>query len=121
MKKDGKEIDRVVEIILYQLKPGTGHAFHQIMENVSVPLHHEASLEILTFGNSLHREDAYFLIRVFDSFDQMPLSLNRFYGSDGWKNGPKSNILGSIKTSSKSVMLLGEAAVNILKSGHSYR
>ena len=121
MKKDEKKIDRVVEIILYQLKLGTGHTFHQIMENVSVPLHHEAGLEVLTFGISLHSEDAYFLIRVFDSFDQMTVSLNSFYDSDDWKNGTRSNILDSIKTSSKSVMLLDEAAISILKSSHSYR
>lgn len=91
------------------------------MENVSAPLHNEADLEILAFGNSLHQEDAYFLIRVFDSLDQMTVSLSRFYGSDSWKNGPRSNVLDSIKTSSKAVMLLNEAAINILKADRNYR
>ncbi len=119
MKKDGQKIDRVVEIILYQLKPGAGRHFHQIMENVSAPLHREAGLEILAFGNSLHCENAYVLIRVFDSLDHMAASLNIFYDSDGWKNGPRSNIVDSIKTSAKSVLFLDETAIDTLKSSHS--
>lgn len=117
-KKEAKKIDRVVEIILYQLESGVGRDFHQIMQNVSAPVHHEAGLEILAFGTSLHSEDAYFLIRVFDSFDQMTVSLTSFYDSNGWKNGPRSNILNSIKTSHKSVMFLNETAIAMLKSSH---
>lgn len=30
---------KTVEILLYSLRPGTGHEFHQIMHEVSVPLH----------------------------------------------------------------------------------
>lgn len=119
MEKNGQKIERVVEIILYQLKPGAGRSFHQIMENVSVPLHREAGVEILAFGNSLHSDNAYVLIRVFDSLDQMAVSLNSFYDSDGWKYGPRSNIVDSIKTSSKSVLFLDETAIDTLKSSHS--
>ena len=109
-------MDRVVEIILYQLKPGTGHKFHQIMEEVSIPLHQSARVEVVAFGNSLHNEDAYFLIRAFDSLVQMTASQNSFYNSDEWLNGPRSDIVNSIQSSSKSVLSLDKNAVNTLKS-----
>ena len=85
------------------------------MERVSVPLHQCADLEILAFGSSLHSEDAYFLIRAFDSLEQMATSQNSFYSSDDWLNGPRSDILDSIQSSSKSVLSLDEVAINTLK------
>lgn len=109
---------RIVEIINYQLMPGTGGRFHQIMKTVSAPLHQAAGLEILAFGNSLHSEDAYFLIRAFDSFSQMTTSLDSFYNSEAWQNGPRSNILNCIEISSESVLSLDEAGINALKSNH---
>lgn len=108
-------MDRVVEIILYQLKPGAGQKFHQIMAKVSVPLHQNAGLEILAYGHSLHCENDYFLIRVFDCLEQMTVSQNNFYQSDEWQNGPRSEIVDSIKSSAKSVLLVNEFAINALK------
>lgn len=116
--EERQKIDRVVEIINYQLMPGTGYQFHQIMKTVSAPLHHDAGLEVLAFGNSLHDEDAYFLIRAFGSLTHMAASLGGFYESVTWKNGPRSHIMACIKTSSKSVLILDEAGSNALKSNY---
>lgn len=109
-------IKQVVEIILYDLKPGRGQSFHEIMMRISAPLHRNAGLKIIAFGNSLHDEDAYFLIRTFATSDQMTTSLNAFYDSDSWRNGPRSSILNSIQTSCRSVMHLDAAAIAALKS-----
>lgn len=97
-------MSRVVEIILYQLKPGTGRKFHQIMTEISAPLHQNAGLEILKHDNSLHSEDTYFLIRTFANLEQMVMAQNDFYSSNEWQNGPRSDILSSIKSSMKSVL-----------------
>jgi len=115
MSKVVQKIKHIVEIILYDLNLGTGHAFHEIMTKISAPLHREAGLDILAFGPSLHDKDTYFLIRAFDTTDQMASVLNTFYNSDDWKNGPRSSILGSIKTSKRSVMHLDPAAISALK------
>lgn len=102
---------------VYDLNPGTGHAFHEIMTRISVPLHREAGLNILAFGNSLHDDmDAYFLIRAFETTDQMTTALNTFYNSDTWKNGPRSSILGCIKTSKRLVIHLDSAAIAAFKT-----
>ena len=105
---------RIIEIILYQLKTGTGGKFHQIMREISVPLHQCADLEVLAYGNSLHDEDAYFLIRAFDDLAQMETSQHSFYNSDEWVNGPRSDILDCIQTSVKSVLPLDPAYFNDL-------
>jgi len=119
-RRGGRLVGRVVEIIVYQLKEGTGGLFHQTVKNVGAPLHHEAGLEILAFGNSLHSEDAYVLIRVFDGYDQMTALLDRFYSSEAWKEGPRSTIVDNIITSSKSVLFLDDAAIEALKSSHTH-
>lgn len=101
-------MNRVMEIILYQLRPGTGCKFHQVMSDVSVPLHQSAGIEVLNFGNSLHSGDAYFLIRAFDNLEQMATAKGDFYSCDAWQNGPRSAILDSIESSVKSVLSLDE-------------
>lgn len=98
------------------MNAGTGAKFHQILTVVSVPLHRSAGLDVLAYGHSLHAEDTYFLIRAFDSLEKMTASLDTFYNSDEWLNGPRSDILDAIRSSVKSVLPLNEAAINALKS-----
>lgn len=112
-------MDRIIEIVLYQLKAGTGGKFHQIMMEVSVPLHQSAGLDVLAYGHSMHATDTYFLIRAFDNLEQLAASLDTFYNSDEWLNGPRSDIVARIQSSVKSVMPLNEAAISALKSSWS--
>lgn len=81
---------RIVEILQYTLKPGTGKEFHQVMVEISVPLHHEAGIDVVAFGCSLHDEDSYYLLRAFDDIEHMKASQEAFYGSkaaEGTSNG----------------------------------
>ena len=109
-------MSRIIEIISYQLKPGTSDAFHQAVKEIAMPLHQNAGIDVLAYGHSLHGEDAYFLIRAFDDLAQIETSLNNFYNSDEWVNGPRSAIIDRIQTSVKSVLPLNEAAISALKS-----
>lgn len=45
---------RIIEILMYTLEPGSGLDFHQIMQKVSVPLHLEAGIDVVSYGSSLH-------------------------------------------------------------------
>lgn len=49
---------KTVKILQYQLKPGTGESFHQIMFEVSVPLHKQQSIDVVIFGCSRHDTDS---------------------------------------------------------------
>ncbi|MGG6194017.1 NIPSNAP family protein [Pantoea allii] len=107
---------RIVEILQYSLKPGTGQKFHQVMVEISVPLHHEAGIDVVVFGCSLHDEDSYYLIRAFDDIEHMEASQEAFYGSEAWQNGPRTAIIERIKTSVKAVITLPETVVEGLRN-----
>lgn len=115
-QKRDHTLERIIEIILYQLTSGTGEKFHKTMTEMSVPLHQSVGLDVLAYGHSLNSADTYFLIRAFDNLEQMTASLDALYNSDEWLNGPRSDILGAIQSSVKSVLPLSEAAIYALKS-----
>lgn len=107
--------NRIVEILQYTLKKGTGDAFHQVMRDVSVPLHARNGIDIVAYGNSLHDADSYYLIRAFDSEEQMNSVLDDFYASEGWRSGPREDIIERIETSLKSILTLSGSAVEGLR------
>ncbi|MBC3213784.1 NIPSNAP family protein [Serratia fonticola] len=106
---------KIVEILLYTLKPDTGHEFHQIMQDMSVPLHRNIGMDVVAYGNSLHAADSYYLIRVYDSLEHLEISQDEFYRSDAWRNGPREAIIERIMTSTKSVVILDNTTVNTLR------
>jgi hypothetical protein len=67
---------RTVEILQYTLRKGSGAAFHAIMQEISVPLHQSHGIDVVSFGNSLHDLDCYYLIRAFDSAESMTAVLD---------------------------------------------
>ena len=106
---------KTIEILQYTLRKGTGAAFHAIMQEISVPLYRQHRIDVVSFGNSLHDPDCYYLIRVFDNAESMAAVLDAFYASDDWRNGPRQDIIGSIETSKKTVMNLPTESVNGLR------
>ena len=106
---------RTVEILQYTLRKGSGAAFHAIMQEISVPLHQGHGIDVVSFGNSLHDPDCYYLIRAFDSAEKMAAILNAFYASDDWRSGPREDIIRSIGTSIRTVMNLPPESVDGLR------
>ncbi|HAT2170226.1 TPA: NIPSNAP family protein [Citrobacter freundii] len=106
---------KTVEILQYTLRKGSGAAFHTIMQKISVPLHQSHGIDVVSFGNSLHDTDCYYLIRAFDSAESMATVLNAFYASADWRSGPREDIVGSIETSIKTVMNLPPESVEGLR------
>ena len=106
---------RTVEILQYTIRKGTGTDFHAIMQEISVPLHQSHGIDVVSFGNSLHDPDCYYLIRAFDSAESMATILETFYASDDWRSGPREDIIGSIETSIKTVMNLPPESVEGLR------
>lgn len=107
---------KTVEILQYSLKKGTGAAFHQIMRDISVPLHSRHEIDVVAYGHSLHDTDSYYLIRAFDTEQQMQHVLETFYSSDDWLRGPREEIVGAIDISLKSVLSLSPHAVEALRT-----
>lgn len=106
---------KTVEILQYTLHKGTGAAFHAIMQEISVPLHQRHGIDVVSFGNSLHDIDCYYLIRAFESADNMNTVLNSFYACADWRYGPRESIINCIETCIKTVMNLPSASVDGLR------
>lgn len=106
--------DMIVEILQYTLKKDSGSDFHRIMHEVSVPLHERHGINVIRYGNSHHDADCYYLIRAFDSEEQMKIILGDFYASAEWQNGPREAIVSRIEVSLKSVLTLSPVAVGEL-------
>ena len=68
---------RTVEILQYTLRKGSGAAFHAIMQEISVPTP-TPRIDVVSFGNSLHDPDCYYLIRAFVSPKSMTTVLDAF-------------------------------------------
>jgi len=107
---------KTVEFLLYTLKPGTGKDFHRIMTEESAPLHRLAGMDIISFGISAHDDDAYYLIRAYDSLSQLESSQESFYNSEEWRLGPRQPIVDRISISGKSVLMLSNNAIENLRS-----
>lgn len=84
------------------------------MREVSVPLHARNGIDVVAYGNSLHDADSYYLIRAFDSEEQMKSVLEDFYASAGWRS-PREAIISRIELSLKSVLSLPQSGIDGLR------
>ncbi|AEV60051.1 MULTISPECIES: NIPSNAP family protein [Pseudomonas] len=107
---------RIIEILMYTLKPGSGLDFHQIMQNVSVPLHLEAGIDVVSYGCSLHDSDSYHLIRSYESESHRQVSQEAFYASAAWKQGPREDIINRIEISTTTVLALAQDAIDAIRA-----
>lgn len=108
---------KTVEFLLYTLKPGTGNEFHPIMKEQSAPCHRAAGMDIVSFGNSVDDNDAYYLIRAYEDLTHLNASQTHFYSSPAWREGPRQAIIDRISVSVKTVMLLSDSAIDGLRNG----
>ena len=107
---------RIIEILMYTLKPGSGLDFHRIMQNVSIPLHLEAGIDVVSYGSSLHDCDSYHLIRAYESESHRQVSQDDFYASAAWKQGPREDIISRIEISTTTVMALAQDVIDAIKA-----
>ncbi|PHM36285.1 NIPSNAP family containing protein [Xenorhabdus mauleonii] len=108
--------NKIIEILQYELKEGTGKQFHQIMVDISVPLHRSQGIDVISFGNSLHSEDCYCLIRAFEDMSDLSTVLDKFYKSDEWISGPRTEIIEKINNSIKTVVEMPVSAIDGLRT-----
>ena len=92
-----KSSNTVIEILIFDLKPGTRDTFHQLSITESLPLLKKWEIEVVAHGPSQHDENSYYVIRSFKSLEDMQKDKDTFYSSDDWQQGPKTAILAMIK------------------------
>lgn len=108
-------MNQFVEIRSYSLKPGTRDQFHRLFLEQAYPMLKRWKVDVVAYGPSLHDEDSYYLMRRYDSLDQREETENAFYGSDGWRQGPREAIITLIDNYTEIVLELDEPTVQGLR------
>jgi hypothetical protein len=108
-------MNHFIEIRSYNLKPGTRNEFHRLFLEEAFPMLKRWSVDVVTYGPSLHDEDSYYLIRCFDSLAHREQSEDAFYGSDEWRKGPREAIIALIENYTEIVLELDEVTVQGLR------
>jgi hypothetical protein len=98
----------VVEIRTYKLLPGTGGEFHRTVVEEVMPLLEQWGTKVVAFGPSLDDADLYFLLRRYESVEDLKASQDGLYGSDAWRSGPREAIVSRIESSISVVIPAGE-------------
>ena len=62
-------------------------------------------------------EDDYFVIRAYDSLEQMHADQDAFYSSDAWRSGPRQPVIDLIEDSMEVVLELSSDAVDAFRDG----
>jgi len=106
---------RVLEIRIYELKPGTAEEFDRLVEGESVPMLRRHGIDVVAFGPSLHNEETYCLMRAYAGLKELERSEADFYGSDQWRLGPREAILARIDRYASIVIELDDVAIDALR------
>lgn len=108
-------MSRFVEFRAYNLRRGSGQAFHKLVSEESLPLLRKWNIDVVAAGPSLHDQDSYLLIRTYASLEERQLSQDEFYGSDDWRRGPREAIIALIESDTSVVVELPEETVMALR------
>jgi NIPSNAP len=106
---------RVVEIRSYRLKPGTQDEYDRLFREEALALLEAAGVDVVRAGRSIDDPNGYHLIRAFKDLDDRQRLEAAFYGSDGWRQGPREAVLACIDTYVDAVIELDDAAVDALR------
>ena len=104
-----------IEIRTYQLKPGTGGDFHQLVSEKSVPLHADWGIDVVAFCQSLGDPDTYVLIRAYEDLAHLESSQSAFYASTAWRKGPRESIVSMILSDANAVLWLDQDSIDQLR------
>ena len=73
----------------------------------------------MAHGPSLHDENAYYVIRSYESLAQREQMEDAYYASDDWRQSPRERILALIENYTDIVLELDEITVQGLREMHS--
>lgn len=107
-------MSRVLEIRTYRLKPGMGEAFHRLMQTRCLPLLRAWGMDVVRAGPCRLEAEGYVLLRAFEDAGHLQASQDAFYGSDGWRLGPREEVLACIEMYCSVVLELEEAAIRAI-------
>jgi uncharacterized protein YndB with AHSA1/START domain len=109
---DGK---RLVEVRSYRLKPGTLEAFDRVVREQAAPMLREWQTDVVAHGPTAGEPDGYTLLRSYRDLADRQARQDAFYGSPGWRQGPREAVIGAIDTYLSSTLWMSPAAIDELR------
>ena len=108
---------KLIEVRTYRLKPDCADRFIAAART-TLPLVRASGMDVVAFGRSDHEEESFFLIRAFDSREQLVAQQDAFYGSDVWRQGPRTKLVDCLDTYLNTLLWLPADAVEALRANH---
>jgi len=109
---------KLIEVRTYRLKPDCAERFVEAVR-VALPLvRSHGGMDVVAFGRSDHEEESFFLIRAFDSREQLVAQQEAFYGSEIWRKGPREALVDCLDTYLNTLLWLPAEAVEALRANH---
>lgn len=99
----------------YNLKPGTRAEFDRIARTEVRQLLERHGTDVVAAQPSLAEENAYYLIRAYDSVAARDASQAAFYGGSAWREGPREAILACIESYATIVIEAEETTIDGLR------
>ncbi len=109
---------RLVEIRAYRLKPGTRADFDAAVTQRALPMVRAYGMDVVAHGPVPNDENGYFLVRSFASLAELTAQEDEFYGSAPWREGPREALVSRIETYVDTLLWLGPASIEDLRSGN---
>jgi len=94
----------ILDILILNLKAGSRAEFHQLYQELSLPMLKRWKVEVIAFGPSIHEDDTYLVVRRYKDLSDRQQSQDEYYGSDEWKLGPREQIMSLIERFTTVVM-----------------
>ena len=108
---------KLIEIRTYRLKPGTAEAFVAAFRQ-ALPLVRQSGMDVVAFGRSDHEHESFYLIRAFDSREQLEQQQDAFYSSEVWKQGPREALVACLDDYLNTLLWLSPEGVEDLRRGN---
>lgn len=107
---------RLLEVRSYRLKPGTLETFDRVVREQAVPMLRDWQTDVVWHGPTAGEADGYTLLRAYRDLDDRQARQDAFYGSTGWRQGPREAVIGPIDTYLSSTLWLSPAAIDELRA-----
>lgn len=107
---------RTVEMICYTLHPQSVSMFRAVMEGHKIPLHNNAGIDVVAFGQSRMDGDNFLMIRSFGTDEQMDSVFGDFYVSKAWSQGAKARFDSCVKHRASVIATINSGQLKALRS-----
>lgn len=108
---------KLIEVRTYKLKPGCADRFVAAMQ-AALPRVRASGMDVVAFGRSDHEHGSFYLIRAYDSREQLVAQQEAFYGSPAWRDGPRAGLVDCLDDYLNTLLWLPQDGVESLRANN---